>query len=156
MAGPPMSPAPPGLREHLRRIGSARDKPSRSAAFDALAREADRTGTAAGLVHRFLARDTNGQRFALEVACRLSPPLPADLVLPLVALVEQPRFPTRLRIGVSAVIIRSAPADPPRVERLVEAWRRRVSPPRAANRLRRLAGLVPPLGPLERALAELE
>src|SRR4051812_41602963 len=134
MAGPPMSPAPPGLREHLRRIGSARDKPSRSAAFDALAREADRTGTAAGLVHRFLARDANGQRFALEVAGRLPPPPRAAPARPLGALVEQPRSPTRLRIGVSAVITRSVPADSPLVGRLVEALRRRVSPPRAANR----------------------
>src|SRR5689334_11485605 len=156
MAGPPISPALPGLREHLRRIGAARDKHGRSAAFDELARAAERTGAAGALIHRFLARDANGQRFGLEVASRLTPPLPADLIGPLAALVEQPRFPTRLRIGVSALVLRSVPPESPLVERLVEALRRRVSPPRAANRLRRLASLVPALEPLSRALAEVD
>src|SRR5262245_1819755 len=156
MAGPPISSALPGLREHLRRIGAARDKAGRAAAFDDLAREAERAGDAASLVHHFLARDATGQRFALEVASRLSPPLPANLIGPLVALVEQARFPTRLRIGVAAAVIRSVPAESPLVERLVEALRRRVSPARAANRLRRLAAVVPSLRPLDRAMADLD
>jgi hypothetical protein len=156
MAGPPTSPAPPGLGEHLRRIGAARDKAARAAAFDDLAREAERTGTAADLVRRLLHRDTNGQRLALEVAARLGPPLPAELISPLVALVERTRFPTRLRITVAGRLIRSVPADSGLAEHLIEVLQRRVSPPRAVNRLRRLAGLVPRLEPLDRALAELE
>src|SRR5215213_7402830 len=109
MAGPPTSPALPGLREHLRRIGAAPDKAARSAAFDDLAAEAERTGTAVELIRRLLNRDANGQRFALEVAARLAPPLPAELISPLVALIERHRFPTRLRIAVSARLIRSVP-----------------------------------------------
>src|SRR5688572_30540773 len=156
MAGPPISPALPSLGEHLRRIGAARDKAARSAAFDDLAGEAERAGTAADLIHRLLARDANGQRLALEVAARIAPPLSPDLVPPLVALVERSRFPTRLRIAVSARLIRSVPSHTGLAEHLIEALRRRVSPPRAINRLRRLAALLPQLEPLDRALAELQ
>jgi hypothetical protein len=156
MRGPPVGDLVPGLRDHLRRIGTARDKLARRAAFDALAAAAENAGTAHALVHRFLSEDANGQRFALEIAVRLGPPLPDDLIRRLVPLLQHGRFPTRLRIGVSAIIIRSIPTDSPLVDRLIEALLDEVSPPRAANRLRRLAALVPALDSVNRALAELD
>lgn len=157
MLGPPSdSRALPALGDHLRRIGAARDRGERAAAFTLLADEADRHGAAGYLLDRLLARGRNGQRFALEIASRLPTPLPAGHLHTLLDLVEGPRFPTRLRVPVMAKIIRSVPVGSPVVGRLVEALRRNVSPGRALARLRRLAALVPPPEPLSRALAALE
>ncbi len=144
-----------GLREHLRRIGSAADKPARAAAFDLLAEEAE-LGDPAELLERFLSGDTNGQRFALEIAVRLTPPLPANLIDEFVSLTERSRFPTRLRVGIAAQIIRSVAPSSPHIPRIVEAFRRKASPSRAVNRLRRLADLVPGTPAIVDALAELE
>jgi hypothetical protein len=155
MPGSPNSPVLPGLGDHLRRIGAARDKRARQAAFDDLAQAAGRTGTAESLVERFLSQDANGQRFGLEIAARLAPPVSDELIDRLLPLIERPRFPTRLRIHVSALVIRSVGPDSPLVDRLIESLLHEVSPGRAANRLRRLATLLPPLEPLNRALAEL-
>jgi hypothetical protein len=146
----------PDLGDHLRRIGSARDRGERAAAFTQLADEADRHGAAGYLLDRLLSRGRNGQRFALEVAARLPTPLPSEHLYDLIDLVESPRTPTRLRVPAAAQIIRSVPIGSPVVERLVDALRRNVSPSRAMNRLRRLAALVPPPEPLSRALAELD
>jgi len=153
---PPDSFVLANLGDHLRRIGTARDKASRGAAFEELAREAEEASAVRPLLQTLLARDTNGQRFALEVAARLSPPLPHDLILELVGLIESPRFPTRLRIAVAAQVIRSTDADSPLVGRVIDAFRRKVSPVRAANRFRRLATLVPRFEPLTKALDELD
>src|SRR6476619_5774361 len=108
MTGPyANSPVLPSLTDHLHRVGSARDRASRGAAFEALAREAEEAGAAPSLLARLLERDANGQRFALEIAKRLTPPLPGEVIPDLVALIERSRFPTRLRIAVAATIIRS-------------------------------------------------
>jgi len=157
MTGPyPNSPVLPNLADHLHRIGSARDRASRAAAFEALAREADEAGAAPSLLVRLLERDANGQRFALEIAARLTPPLPGELIPDLVALIEQSRFPTRLRIRVAAAIIRSVGPRSQPVDRIIDAFQRKVSPVRAANRLRRLAALVPECPPVIRAMSELD
>ena len=157
MPGSPFdSRALPGLGDHLRRIGGARNRGERAGAFALLADEVDQAGAAGYLLDRFLARGANGERFALELACRLPPPLPPEHIPALVDLVGRSRFPTLLRVPVAAQIIRSVPADSPFVARVVEALRRTVAPGRAMNRLRRLAALVPPLAPLSRALAELD
>jgi hypothetical protein len=153
---PPQSDTLPGLGDHLRRIGAARDRGERAAAFAALAEEAQQAGAAADLINRLLDRGSNGVRFALEVAARLPAPLPAEHIPTLVDLVENPRFPTRLRITVAAQVMRSVPGSSLFVERMIDALRRKVSPRRALNRMRRLAGLVPPPEPLSRALAELD
>src|SRR5262245_49752395 len=157
MAGPPSdSRTLPDLGVHLRRIGSARDRGERAAAFAHLADEADRHGAAGYLLDRLLSRGRNGQRFALEVAARLPTPLPAEHLYALIDLVESPRFPTRLRIPAAAQVIRSVPVRSAVAEPLGDALRRNVSPGRAMNRLRRLAALVPPPEPLSRALTELD
>lgn len=145
-----------GLGDHLRRIGAARDQGERSAGFAALAEEAHQAGAAVELIYRLLHRGSNGVRFALEVAARLPPPLPAEHIPTLVDLVENPRFPTRLRIAVAAQVIRSVPGSSLFVERMIDALRRKVAPGRALNRLRRLAALAPPPEPLSRALADLD
>src|SRR5947209_8974200 len=146
----------PALGDHLRRIGAARDRGERAAAFAALAQEAAAAGAAAFLIDRLLARGPNGERFALEVASRLTPPLPAIHLPILVELVESRKFPTRLRIPVAAQIIRSVPGSSQFVERVINALRERVSPGRALKRLRRLAALVEPPAALSRALAEYD
>ncbi len=145
-----------GLGDHLRRIGAARDRGERAASFAALADEAHQSGAAAYLIDRLLHRGSNGVRFSLEVASRLPPPLPAEHIPTLVDLVENPRFPTRLRIAVAAQVMRSIPGSSLFVERMIDALRRNVSPRRALNRMRRLATLVPPPEALSRALAELD
>ena len=118
MTGPfPNSLVFPSLGDHLRRIGTARDKASRGEAFEALAREAEEAGAATALLTRLLARDANGQRFALEVAARLTPPLPGALIPELVVLLERVRFPTRLRVAVAAQVIRSVGYSSPLVDR---------------------------------------
>jgi hypothetical protein len=146
----------PGLGDHLRRIGAARDRGERAAAFAALAQEAADAGAAGYLLDRFLSRGPNGERFALEVASRLPPPLPAEHIPTIVNLVENPRFPTRLRVPVAAQVMRSVPGSSQFVERMIDSLRRKVAPGRALTRLRRLAALVPPPEPLSRALAELD
>jgi hypothetical protein len=146
----------PSLGEHVRRIAGARHKEERTAAFAELATAAEETGATTYLLYRFLNRDANGQRFALEIAACLTPPLPATFVSGFVDLIERSRFPTRLRLAVAAQIIRSIPANSPIVSRLIEAFRRKVSPRRVARRLHRLAALVPNLPALNDALAELE
>jgi hypothetical protein len=157
MTGPyPNSPVLPSLADHLYRVGAARDKASRGAAFEALARAAEEAGAAPSLLVRLLERDANGHRFALEIAARLTPPLPGELIPELVALVEQSRFPTRLRVAVAAAIIRSLGTRSQLVDRIIDAFQRPVSPVRAANRLRRLAALVPDCPPVIRALSELD
>src|SRR2546426_385092 len=88
---PPDSFVLSNLGDHLRRIGLARDKASRAAAFEELAREAEEAGAVRPLLGRVFA-----------------------------------------------------------------AFRRKVSPVRAANRLRRLAALVPSFEPLTKALDELD
>src|SRR5947199_3992888 len=99
MPGPPSdSRTLPGLGDHLRRIGTARDRGERAAAFAALAQEAADVGAAAHLLDRLLSRGANGERFALEVASRLPPPLPVEHIRSLAELVENPRLPTRLRL----------------------------------------------------------
>ena len=157
MPGPPSeSRTLPGLGDHLRRIGAARDRGERAAAFAALAQDAQDAGAASYLLHRLLSRGPGGERFALEVAARLAAPLPAEHVRTLVELVENRRFPTRLRIPVAAQVIRSVPGDSPFVARVVDALRRKVSPAKALGRLWRLAALVPPPVALTEALAELD
>src|SRR3954468_7858066 len=99
----------PELGDHLRRIGAARDRGERAAALTTLADEADRHGAARYLLDRLLARGRIGQRFALEVASRLPTPLPTEHIHNLIALVENPRLPTRLRVPVAAQLIRSVP-----------------------------------------------
>jgi hypothetical protein len=155
MPGPTPA-AVPGLRDYLRRIGTAAGRADRAAAFDDLARAAEATGAVVPLVQKLLAGDANGLRFALEVAARLTPPLPPEVIGPLAALVERSRFPTRLRVEVAATLIRSVHFQSPLVPRLIDALRKRVGNARAGNRLRRLAALVPPLEPLAAALAEVE
>ena len=134
MSGPPSESRtlPPAWATTCR-IGAARDRGERAAAFAALAQEAAEAGAAAHLLDRLLARGANGERFALEVASRLPPPLPAGHLPALVDLVESPRFPTRLRVPVAAQVIRSLPGDSPYVERVVETLRRRVAPARGAS-----------------------
>lgn len=157
MAGPRASSAVlPGLAEYVRQIAVARDKSARSTAFAALAAAAERFGATEYLLNRFLSRDANGRRFALEVASHLMSPLPPRFVDEFVDLVEQPRFPTRLRLAVATQILRSISDRSPLVMRIIEGLRRKVSPRRAASRLRRLAALVPNLQPLTEALTELE
>lgn len=157
MAGPRTdSRTLPGLNDHLRRIGLARDRDERAAAFAALAADADRARAAGYLLGKLLSRGSNGQRFALEVAALLAPPLPEELLPHLTDLLEVPGYPTRLRITVAARVINSVPASAPEVGRVIEALRKKVSPGRALNRLRRLAAIVPPLGSLTRALADLD
>lgn len=148
--------AVPGLRDYVRRIGAATDRAGRGAAFDDLARAAEATATVVPLLYELLAGDTNGLRFALEVAVRLAPPLPGEIIGPLSALVERSRFPTRLRVEVAARLMRSVPANSLLIPRLIDALRKKVAGPRAANRLRRLAALVPPHDVLAAALAEIE
>jgi hypothetical protein len=149
-------PALPGLGDYMRRIGSARDRGERAAAFAALAHEADRTDNASYLLDRLLSRGANGQRLALEVAARLTPPLPPEHVSALADLVENPRFPTKVRVPLAAQIMRSVPTYSKINERVVDALRRHVAPNRAMNRLRRLAALVQPPPYLSRALGELD
>src|SRR5262245_52432949 len=134
MTGPyPNSPVLPSLADHLQRVGMARDRASRRAAFEALARAAAEAGRAPSLLLHLLERDANGQRFALEIAARLIPPLPGEVIPELVALIEQSRFPTRLRIAVAAAIIRSVGRSQ-LVDRIIDIFQRQVSPVRAANR----------------------
>lgn len=146
----------PGLADHLGRIGAAAGKEQRAAAFTALAADADRLGAAGYLLSRLLARGANGQRFALEVASVLTPPLPAEFIPALVDLLEQPDVPTRLRVGVTAQVIRSLPADHPEVGRAIDTFRKKASPRRALSRLRRLAVAAPTVPALVRALSELD
>jgi hypothetical protein len=146
----------PGLGEHLHRIAESRDREARSAAFADLAAAAENANAVEYLLGRLLTRDANSQRFALEVAALIKPPLPIALIPHFVDLIEQSRFPTRLRIGVGAQIIRSVFSDSPEVGRVIEAVRRRVSPRRALTRLRRLAALVPHAESVGRALAEMD
>ena len=154
---PGLTPAAvPGLRDYLRRIGTAPGRAERAAAFDDLARAAEATGSVVPLLQKLLAGDANGLRFALEVAARLTPPLPSEVIGPLAALVERSRFPTRLRVTVAGKLIRSVHFQSPLVPRLIDALRKKVGNARAENRLRRLAALVPPLEPLAAALAEVE
>lgn len=145
----------PGLADHLRRIGSAADRTERAAAIGALAQETDQAGAAGGLLDRLLSRGAAGERLALEIAVRLSPPLPAEHLPALADLVEDTRRPTRLRILAAAQVIRSVPADSPLIERVVDGLRRRVSAGKALARLRRLAALVPPPELLVRAVTGL-
>jgi hypothetical protein len=157
MTGPrPTRASLPGLGDHLRRIAGTRDRAGRAAAFADLANEAERAGAVESLLLRLLARGANGQRFALEVAALLALPLPEGVIFPLVDLVEQSRFPTKLRINVAAKVLQSVAADSPIAARIVEIFRRKVSPGRAVNRLRRLAALVPHVPALRDALDELE
>jgi hypothetical protein len=146
----------PGLGEYLNRIAAARDKEARNAAFAELAAAAENAGAVQYLLGRLLTRDANGQRFALEIAAMVRPPLPTALIPHLVDLIEQVRLPTRLRIAVGAQIIRSVFTDSPEVGRVVESIRKRVSRARAVNRLRRLAALVPHVESVGRALVELD
>lgn len=146
----------PGLGDHLRRIEAARDSGERAAAFAALAQDADQAGAAAYLLDRLLSRGPNGERFALEVASRLPPPLPVVHIPALVELVENSRFPTRLRVPVAAQVMRSVPGSSQFVERMIDALRRKIPPAKALSRLRRLAALMPPPEPLSRALTELD
>src|SRR5262249_28797654 len=146
----------PGLGDHLREIGAARDKEARAAAFEALARRAEEAGASVPLVLRLISGDTNSMRFALEVAARLAAPLPGELLPPILDLLERPRLPSRLRIAATAQVIRSVPAGSPVVPRLLDALGRKVSPSRAVNRLRRLAALLPDSVPVAWALAELD
>ena len=135
MPGPPSeSRTLPGLGDHLRpdrggprpgRAGRRLRRPRRGG---------HRSARAGYLLDRLLTRGANGERLALEVASRLTPPLPAEHLPTLVDLVENPRFPTRLRVPVAAQVIRSVPGSSQFVERVVEALRRRVARPR------RLAG----------------
>jgi hypothetical protein len=146
----------PGLGDHLRRIGAARDRGERAAAFSALAADAAEAGAAGQLLDRLLARGPTGERFALEVASRLPTPLPVTHIRALVEFVESRQLPTRLRIPVAAQVIRSVPGSSQFIDRVVDALRRNVSPPRALRRLRRLAALVEPPAALSRALAEFD
>jgi uncharacterized C2H2 Zn-finger protein len=138
----------------LQRIVEAKDANSRRAAFAILAVATDRAGAAEYLLKRLLRRGPNGQRFAMEVASLLTPPLPVNLLFDLADLVEIPKLITRLRLGVAAQIIRSVPENSPLIEHIIEAFRKKVSPGRAANRLRRLAALVPNDRAVADALAE--
>src|SRR5262249_48266389 len=83
-------------------------------------------------------------------------PLPATLIDDLVELAQQPRFPSRLRVAVASRIIRSVPEDSPQISRLIESFRKKVSPRRAIRRLRRLAALLPDQQQVRDALAEAE
>ena len=142
MPGSPNSPDLLNLGDHLRRIGGARDKEARSAAFAELAHEAETAGAVANLLGRLLTRDTNSQRFGLEVAARLTPPLPGEYIPLLIELLESAQFPTQLRLAVAANIIHCLPADSPDVAHILATLQKDVSPVRAMNRLRRLATLV--------------
>jgi hypothetical protein len=157
MPGPRSSSRPiPGLGDYVRRIGAAGNREERSAAFVDLARAADQAGAAEDLLHRFLNRDANGTRFALEVAANLKLPLPATLIDDLVELAQQSRFPSRLRLAVAARLIRSVPENSPQISRLIESFRTKVSPRRAIRRLRRLAALLPDEQQVRDALAVAE
>jgi hypothetical protein len=157
MPGPRSSSHPiPGLSDYVRRIGAARNLDERSAVFADLARAAEQADASEYLLHRFLNRDANGQRFALEVAANLNVPLPATLIDDLVELVEQSRFPSRLRLAAASRIIRSIPESSPLIPRLIESFRTRVSPRRVVRRLRRLAALLPDQQQVRDALAEAE
>src|SRR5262249_37181999 len=145
----------PGLGDHLREIGAARDTEARAAAVEARARREEEAGASVPLVLRLISGDTNSMRFALEVAARLAAPLPGELLPPILDLLERPRLPSRLRIAVTAQVIRSVPAGSPVVPRLLDALGRKVSPSRAVNRLRRLAPLLPDSVPVAWALAHL-
>lgn len=152
----PSSATLPGLGAHLQSIAASRNRASRTSAFAALASEAEQAGAVEHLLLRLLSRGANGQRFALEVVAQLAAALPATLIPPLVDLLEASRFPSRLRVAVAAHVLRSLPDDSPLVERVIEALSRKVSPTRAAGRLRRLAVLAPASAALSRALAELD
>lgn len=146
----------PGLGDHLQRIGEARTPKARGVAFTELARDAERSGAVEYLLSRLLARGSNGQRFALEVAALFSPPLPASQIPVLVDLIDNERFPSRLRVSASANLLKSVPTASPIVRHIIEALRQRVSPGRATSRLRRLASLGPQHEAITRALAELD
>jgi len=146
----------PGLGEHLQRIGEARTPQARLAAFTELARDSERSDAVEYLLIRLLARGSNGQRFALEVAALFSPPLPANQISVLADLIENERFPGRLRVAVSGNLLNSVPNNSLIVERIIDALRQKVSPGRAASRLRRLAVLCPQHVAIVLALAELD
>jgi hypothetical protein len=156
MLGSPNSSDFLNLGDHLRRIGRARDKAARTAAFAELAHEAEAAGAVSNLLGRLLTRDTNSQRFGLEVAARLTPPLPGDYLPLLIELLDSAQFPTQLRLAVAANIVRCVPAESPDVLHILATLQKDVSPVRAINRLRRLATLVPPVPALKQALSELD
>ncbi len=103
-----------------------------------------------------VAEDRHGQRLALEIVLRLTPPLPEPVSRIVVPLVADPKFPAPLCLNVAVRILQSAPAGSPLALELLHNLIDGINPQRAAERLRFLSLHLPKHPDVGRLAAELE
>jgi hypothetical protein len=142
------------LNEHLRRLGRARDRAERKAAFDNLAQAVANADAVLLVLTRFLAGDTNAQRIALEIAARL--PVPDEQTVErLIPLLELRRFPVSLRLRVAARLLRALPPYSVLSNQILQAVIIRLTKRKAFERLRLLQSQLPDYPALNQLTAEL-